>query len=574
MNIKVIILFLFSFFIFLRIIILENDLPPRVITDIYAVDELYYTIPAFNLYNYNKFSYQEQLPFKTKNDAGAGNTLQNITTYFTLLIFGNNYYGLRMASVIISLFSILLLFLIFRKIDQENLKLALFLLFYFGIEFSFLIASRSNAPVNFRIFSLVLILYIVFLIKDYMKLSFMLGLLSTISIFFVYFHNLFIWAASLFSIIIYSYLNKKSTDKKIYINIILFFLGTIMSVVLFNMFIKAAYNIDIIDYFNGFKVYSRRLAFDSNENFLLASGKNMLNFFTTSIFRLNISFLFISLLIFPSFIYKIIKEKRFIDVFILLLLLMLFGQSIFENSFHFRRLTIILPIALLVIYNGVIYLKIFKDFLKVKNYFKYYKIYFYIIILFSIFIFYMSNISKYSYGSIGHTLFNIGEFFVIINIIMLIIISIVSYIYFFEKKDISLKVFTYIYLLLLIPNFYLSLRYITPKFNYKETMIHFSRNLKNNEITVGQASFLFRLYNNSKPILNWYKYEKIDDNAYKNNFKKAFKEKNIKYTIDFYKKNKPFQLNDLVDNNLKLKLVKSYLIDKVTIVVLLKKIED
>ncbi len=291
LKIKLIIILIFSFFIFSRVVILDNDLPPRTVTDIYAIDELYYNISAFNLYKYNKLTYQEQLPFKTKNDAGAG-------------------------------------------------------------------------------------------------------------------------------------------------NIFTFLLGGLFSILLFNFFIKYSYSINLLDYFNEFKVYSKRLSFDSNDTFLLASAKNMLNFFTTNIFRLNISFLFISLLLFPSFVYKVFKDKKFIDIFILQLLLMQFGQSIFENSYSLRRLT-------------------------------------------------------------------------------------------------------YIYLALLIPSLYLSLRYITPQFNYKDAMIHFSSNLEDNQITIGQASFLFRLYNNSQPVLNWYNYRGIDDNAYKKNFQNAFKEKDVKYTIDFYNKEQP-----------------------------------
>lgn len=562
MRNKIIIISFFSFFIFLRIIILDNDLPPRIITNILPFDELYYTIPAFNLYHYNKLSSPKLLSFKIKEDATIGNALQNVITYFTLLIFGNNYYGLRMSSVIISLFSILLLFLIFRKIDKDKIKLSLFLLFYFGIEFSFLIASRSNAPVSFRMFSLLLIVYISFYIKDMKKLDFILGFLSTLGIFFVYFHNIFIWFASLFAIIIYSYLNYR---KEIYKNIFLFFLGTVVAVLLFNVFIQSAYHINIIDYFDALQVYTRRLSFSSHSNsFLFTSLNNIFNFFITNIFKLNISLFFIYMLSFPIFLYTVWKRKSFINIFILLLFLMLFGQSIFENSYYQRRLIIMLPIIGMIIYISVININ---TFIKNKDLMNIYKKYLYLVFLFSIYLFYTSYISK---TSTSFTL-SIGSNFIILNIFVFLIVVIFAYLYLFSKINIKRNILIYFYIIFLIPNFYLSLRYIIPRFNYKEAMIYFSSEL-NNEIIVGQTSFLFRLYNSSKPILNWYNYKEIDNYAYKKNFRNAFKEKNIKYTIDFYKRRRVYYLENLIDKSLKFKLKKSYLIDKATIVVLLEKI--
>ena len=136
--------YIFNVFLFTRIFLLDSDPPSWNISQYQPIDELYYSPPAFSLYHYGDWNYQIFTDIKTDFPI-ITNILGNVMTYFSLKLFGNNYFGLRMASVFASTIIIILLFLSLKNYDSDSLKsshspnrvLVAYGALYFLLDFSF-----------------------------------------------------------------------------------------------------------------------------------------------------------------------------------------------------------------------------------------------------------------------------------------------------------------------------------------------------------------------------------------------------------------------------------------------------
>src|SRR4051812_7185307 len=108
---KIIYLFiLFLLFSVLRIIYLDSDFPIIHAIKMADIDEFYYSIGGFNLYHYGALK-NNVIPF-ADGDVGPFTALLDGFTFISLKLFGNNFYGLRMASVLASCLVFILLLLI------------------------------------------------------------------------------------------------------------------------------------------------------------------------------------------------------------------------------------------------------------------------------------------------------------------------------------------------------------------------------------------------------------------------------------------------------------------------------
>ena len=99
-------------FLLSRIIFLDSDSPKWDISNYQPIDELYYSTTAFNLYHYH--DWQHQVLSYVPSDSSSENLLGNILCFSTLSVFGNNYFGLRMASVLAA-FGVFVLMLFILK---------------------------------------------------------------------------------------------------------------------------------------------------------------------------------------------------------------------------------------------------------------------------------------------------------------------------------------------------------------------------------------------------------------------------------------------------------------------------
>lgn len=522
---------LFTFFFLIRFIHLDADFNPYQLTQLIPNDEAHYTIPAFNLYNYGEINHRV-VDFIPDDSGATNNIFHNIMVYLSLKIFGNTYYGLRFASVFISILSLFLFYLILRKILNYFKKsnhfvakwynyLIFFPLIYLGTDFSFLSLSRIAEPTIFRTFSMLFIIYLFIHKYDPITqfsrvLTFVIGFMAASSVFFVYFYNIFIFVASLSIIILISLFKNK---KELIIEGTLFLLGSLLSFGCYSLYLKFNYQTNFLEYLGTLSQYQYRLSTYQTDAYFISFFKEILNnmmlFFSTNIFRLNLSFLFIILLIMPLFLYQTIKNKETLHIIIFLFIGMLLGQSLFENSYSLRRLTMMLPLLLI----GIVIIVISKqDLFKSQK-----KIWYIMSLLISMGIFSYYSIFSGKGAFLSETGFKLDLFFLIITISTFLMLLL-------YRKNILFLLF-----MLLTPSLYLTAQnyLVSSSYHYKETMIKLAP-LINDQVTPGQASFVFRLYNRSKPVLNWYIYE-LNTKKYTELFNQLLNsQKSPTYTLDFY----------------------------------------
>jgi len=509
----------YSIFIFLiilgRVIFLDSDLPANIdLLNLYPFDEGFYTQSAFNLYNYGTFTHNI-VPYIT-NDAGVANLFQTILTYMSLLIFGNNYYGVRMPSIFISLITIWLFYLTLKNIKEDNSKFTNYSIFsmvlYFVTDFEYLSISRIYVPTVFRIFFITLMIYI---FSKYYKESykeifthkhiFIFSFLSMSSIFFIYIYNIFIYSAIVFTIFTVSLFNNwKKNKKQIAKDSFFIILGTLFSLILFIIYLKVIYSINIIDYFEITLRTGQAKQILKNTNFyslILLPFKTIYDTLSTNIFRFNIILLLIFLLSLPIFTKKIIKNKNIFNIFLLNILFFKYTQSLFENTFFYKRLTVLLPVILIIIFLTKNHL--FQDEFKIN-----YKYLLYVILSFvlTISVLYFRVINDYKFGGLKTALRhgydgNLKLSFVIFSTIILF-----SFIFLHIKSLKNKKYIKYIFITLVISNLFLisNYTYNFPTYYSKNTMIKLKK-INGKKIT-GKVAFGYRFYNNSIPILNVYKY--------------------------------------------------------------------
>jgi hypothetical protein len=194
-------------FLLSRIIFLDSDSPKWDISNYQPIDELYYSTTAFNLYHYH--DWQHQVLSYVPSDSSSENLLGNILCFSTLSVFGNNYFGLRMASVLAAFgVFVLMLFILknyltrrkFANIDLSSNYVSVIILIcllYLLCDFSFLMAGRIMEPTIFRMLALIMVLYLFstgFTEKRINSkwFTFFAGFLAVAAVLYVYPYNAFI----------------------------------------------------------------------------------------------------------------------------------------------------------------------------------------------------------------------------------------------------------------------------------------------------------------------------------------------------------------------------------------------
>ena len=197
-------------FIVSRILFLDRDVPPWDVSFYSAFDEFYYTIAGFNMYRFGDPNFDLTCYLQTENLYGH-NLIQNLFTWISYEIFGNNYYGLRMASVLASLLSLIFFIIILKQIFHLNgnrnssYKLMYwFVLFYFLIDYNFTIAGRIAEPTIFRIASVLFLMWVFLKTKKHNLFNILtLGFISGCMVLMIYLNNFFVILFVLFLFFIY-----------------------------------------------------------------------------------------------------------------------------------------------------------------------------------------------------------------------------------------------------------------------------------------------------------------------------------------------------------------------------------
>lgn len=493
--------------VLIKIFFLEIDPPNWLFAYYQPIDEMYYTQMAYDFIDYKEFF------FKDKNIFIGNPFLTNIMGYITLNIFGDNYFGLRIGSVFFGILIIYLFILILRRFVHYEIIRFLIIIF-FGLNFSFTMASIYVEPTISRTFSLMMVIYLVITtyktIKENPQKMLFINMLIFIILLFTYPTNLFTLLATYIVFVLFPILN---LSKKIVIysflvrNIYYVFSIIVPFIVLWAVFLLFDINIFESMLKRG-DDYSERVGFSLNTlytNFITIGKSNIFIFNPLiSIF----SFFSISLCII-----KIIQKKYLpIEVLIVFVFLIsFFTQTLFINDFPQRKLIIILPLLLLLIswYTDHVFNKKIKiNKVLIVNFLG--------ALLILIILFVILNNLKRSIGSISLFLGIILLFFIIIK----------------KKLDIK-KLYIFFFLLISSELFFCIDNYIIGNtYYYKETLKKLSK--YNNKEFIGGFSLGFRAYNNIKPIINPYFYYN-DNNGYDRRIEKLSckDESNSTYMIDY-----------------------------------------
>ena len=283
MKEKILLFFLLTIFLFLRLPNLKSD-PPSVIASISRSASIYcdegmYPHNARNKILFNKWITDEWNPF-------IYNPVLTLTYYITFLIFGVKITVVKIITILISLIS----FFFFLKIienEEKNLLISFMVSILFSLNFYLIAYSRVGLLENFSIFSFILTFY--FFIKSEKNPTHAIGVgvFTAISILSKYLFIYFFFV-SFISIFL---LSMKKREKKILIN---FFVGFIS---IFFLWLSIIY-IPNIKYFSkiGSAWGKQSIPFNFYQLFLTISHNSIPRYF--SLFPI----IFLSGLFFVSFI--------------------------------------------------------------------------------------------------------------------------------------------------------------------------------------------------------------------------------------------------------------------------------
>jgi len=541
---KIGLLLLILSLLLMRFLFLDCDVPPLKLTLLYSLDEGPYAMAAFNLLNHGVYSYH--FLFGEPAFELIGSFLLNILVYPGLALLGNNYYGFRIASVLSSLLIILIFTLVLKQINKTQSllsvkNLSFFILLYFITDFSFLANSRIVEPTLFRMLAMMIVVCC-FLLKNKFPdrvqkwTPLFIGFIVSLAVFFVYIYNIFIIPAAFFALLANYYFNNKKQIPRLFL---LFTLGVLSGFILFVIYLKSFGNMDLKEYFSLLGGASSRLTQSKGGIaktivfFILNIGKSSFMDFTTNIFFLNPALLFVFLVSIPVFIKKIITEKNELLWLVFFLIVFLYMQTWFENSFSSRRLVMFLPLVLIVIAASLGSLKEYFNILKGKE--KRNFLFYFIAISTISMLVYTSTKVFYAYFFSSEAKYQL-DVFIIIVIHLITIFTIVNVWLYLKSnvKSLTIYIFT---LLFLFPNIYFAAKYIyiNPEFKNRDTMIALAPKV-NGQILLGGLSHSFRLYNTSEPVLNFFLYQYGDSmvkKAYIQNYNYLINSKKAKYTIAY-----------------------------------------
>lgn len=347
---------------FIRLIYIDSDIrAPWGVLNYQPFDEGCYGALAlhkidFNTINPNNFykgSYEYLMAPHVIN-----NLVGNVFSYFTLIIFGDNYLGFRLGSIIAGYIITVLFVLTLKELiyiyKKENDSKAWFAMFFFIIyltfNFVFYNASRIVEPTLYRLLFLQIITFIFIKrsFSDNIK-NFLLGFLSVLSVFFVYITNLFIGVSIIVTLLFYifNYEMKKAKQYCIFC-----FCGGLV-----------AYIISFIYYYFFWNTTPIKNALDAIFTFQSVPGYSVtevslydkiLNFFSSNIFLYNPILIVLLFFALPYFLSEVFCRKNKEILFLLSLILGLFFQTLLSEDYIVRKSLVIFPTMIYLIFIYII----------------------------------------------------------------------------------------------------------------------------------------------------------------------------------------------------------------------------
>lgn len=345
---------------FARGLLLESDLPPWGIIAYQPIDEGIYANLALNFINFGSINpndyYAGQYEYLMQSHMIC-NVVGNFFTALSLLIFGDNYFGLRMGVVFIG-YLILILFCLtineLRKVygreDKNAIIMALLLVVALLASFVFFNATKAVEP---SISRLLLIQLIVFcLVKRNMLTQIkgvLVGFLVFVAIFFVYVTNLFMGIP----VIAYAIYVFATQGKRSGLLFVLFgLLGAALAFLLAGLYYWFIWDTTPIA-----NAINSVLIFESSGRSggaYTIGGENLLRnvraFFLSNITFYLLPIAGIVLVCFVPLLRQAFKSTGGPILVLLMTILGFFAQTIVSDDFVLRKAVVILPTLLLLFY--------------------------------------------------------------------------------------------------------------------------------------------------------------------------------------------------------------------------------
>lgn len=473
--------------IILKFIFLDQDLPSQRLTEYNEYDQFWYTQPvrSWILHYYcllQGFDYP-RIMF---------DLFQNFWTYPFLKIFGNNFYGFKIPTVILSIFIIYFLINILKEKNKRLSKVSMILILLISFDFMFNITSRVQNPCIYSLFGISFIFYLMkFFIetknqnlKNYM--SFLLGFFSIFLVFLIYIFNFFI-LASIFSFFLFGFLYSKKISLK---EISLFLTGIFFGFIFYNLTTFLFFEKTFFDLIFSLRNFGGgdefRVVKQLDISFSKKIKKHIGSIFLLSFFKLNLFYIpFIFGGLFVTF--KNLLKKERLATFILLCLIFVNIQNWFEPHYISKKMIVLLPIFLILSKYSIEFIIHFKNENR-KN-----KIGF----LFFLFVGFIGSIYNYKMTTsywYNELWFgdNMSHIFNFLNFSLLFIITILLFFYSYYKNE--LLIFTLVVLSLLPSSFMIYSEILTNRsYNCKKSLIELHNIIDDNNVYNGNN---FTLYNN------------------------------------------------------------------------------
>lgn len=354
---KIVAIIVIAALFFVRIINIDQDLPPWSIANYQPADEGPYAMMAINAESYGHIN-----PAHIEGEQFITDTSQNFITNIIgnglniigFNIFGDNYWGLRLPYVFIAFLNLLLFAVILLEIkkkyapkDSNSDWLIIGLLLWQVLDFCFYMASRVVEPSSLRMLFAQLMLLVYLKMPNSGRIRFfLLGAIVTVSVLLVYITNIFLYLAVGLTLL---YIWKISGFKVFLKNTVWFIFGVTAAFIIAEAYYIIVWDTNPIanafDTVRGFSTTS-----NSYEIINLGSSgafskvvNEFVSFFSSNPLFYNLMYLFGFIVFLPLTVYQLVKKKDNTICLMFSVLISLLMQTIVSNDYIIRKFIVVMP---------------------------------------------------------------------------------------------------------------------------------------------------------------------------------------------------------------------------------------
>ena len=493
------IIFILMMLFCIRLFKLDADGPTNNVLQQYLPDEGHYAMQATN------YVMRQEMEEISAIDEAEGFQVWNTSVSFlntvfctvSLFLFGDNYYGWRMAAFFAGLIAFFLMLKMISDSQESHIRFALIAVGLMAVfNFPFIMSCRFLDPCNFR---MVLIMATTFYVWDCRRKQsalnyFVLGSFSALCITWGYLTNLFVFVPCGVLLLLDNIESVKKKRKITWSKIAGIFLGVAVTYIVSDVLLYITHGYTFTE--NAvqlWQVMGNRVSW-SLQRFI----NNIIYFLGANVFGYNAAFFVLSLLAVLYCCYKGFREKNYFLIYISSLVIGFAAQSVFTEDFLIHKSIVIYPVLLLNVafalmsYNPNLNNVVIKD------------RWHYLIIGSSILFSALAlRITVYRLSLLEQTEMNyvMKTVFLCINVI-----GVVLFILFILFKELQTKPAAYIVLVVvfIVPHLVLSYEYIVKAgYENKKLMIALGE-IVGDDYVMGGYPYGYCLYNDFVPISSTY----------------------------------------------------------------------